>query len=64
MASKHIAVLFGGKSSEHEVSIRSAGFIYRTLDRSRYNVRPVYVDQQGRFFLLDAVSELDRKSVV
>lgn len=58
MASKHIAVLFGGKSSEHEVSIRSAGFIYRTLDRSRYNVRPVYVDQQGRFFLVDAVSEL------
>ncbi len=58
MVLQNIAVLFGGRSSEHEVSIRSAGYIYRSLNRSRYTVLPVYIDQQGRFFLLESVSDL------
>jgi D-alanine-D-alanine ligase len=58
MKSINIAIFFGGRSSEHEISIRSAGFIHRSLDRSRYQVRSVYIDRAGRFFLVDEVNEL------
>ena len=47
MSKPRIAVLFGGRSGEHEVSIRSAASILRALDRSRYAVTPVAITRQG-----------------
>jgi D-alanine-D-alanine ligase len=44
-----VALLFGGRSAEHEVSIRSATAVYNNLDRSRYRVRSLYLDRKGRW---------------
>lgn len=44
-----VAVLYGGKSGEHEVSLRSGAFIIENLDRTRYEVIPVSVDKTGRW---------------
>jgi D-alanine-D-alanine ligase len=44
-----IAVLGGGISAEHEVSLRSAREVFRALDRGRYRVRPVFVARDGRW---------------
>ncbi len=49
-----IAVLYGGRSGEHEVSLVSAASVIRNLDRSRFQVVPVAVDKQGRWLLEDA----------
>ncbi|MEZ5365843.1 MAG: D-alanine--D-alanine ligase family protein [Bryobacterales bacterium] len=49
MAKLRIAVLFGGRSGEHEVSIRSAASVIRALDRGRYAVTPVAINKQGRW---------------
>ena len=46
---KTVALLFGGRSAEHEVSIRSAAAVYKNLDRSRYRVRSLYLDRKGRW---------------
>lgn len=46
-----IALLFGGRSAEHEISIRSARNIYRALDKNKYDVRLVGISQEGRWFL-------------
>ncbi len=42
-------MLFGGRSGEHEVSIRSAASVITALDRSRYQVVPVAITKQGRW---------------
>ena len=44
-----IAVLFGGRSGEHEVSIRSAASVISVLDREKYDVVPVAITKQGRW---------------
>ncbi|MDR7221555.1 D-alanine--D-alanine ligase family protein [Aminobacter aminovorans] len=51
-----IAVLFGGRSSEHDVSLMSASNVVKAIDASRYEVVPVGVARDGRWFL----AELDR----
>lgn len=45
-----IAVFFGGQSSEHEVSIRSAKNVVAAIDNEKYQVVPVYISKAGRFF--------------
>jgi D-alanine-D-alanine ligase len=45
-----IALLFGGRSGEHEVSVRSAASVAAALAH-RYDVLPVYIDRSGRWFL-------------
>ncbi|MBT9252559.1 MAG: D-alanine--D-alanine ligase [Brockia lithotrophica] len=42
-----LALLFGGRSAEHEVSLASARNVYRVLDRERYELIPVYIDRGG-----------------
>lgn len=48
---KNIAVIFGGKSSEHEISIISAGSFFRTIDREKYDVFAVYIAADGTWHL-------------
>ena len=47
MKKKSIVVLFGGRSGEHEVSIRSAASVIGALDRNKYDVIPVAITKQG-----------------
>ena len=51
-----VAVLYGGRSGEHEVSLRSAASVFMRLDRDRYTVIPVAMDKQGCFHLHDDAS--------
>lgn len=46
-----VAVLFGGRSAEHEVSLRSAENVIQYLDTSRFDVVPIGIDKQGSWFL-------------
>ena len=47
-----VAVVFGGRSSEHSVSCVSAGSVLRAIDRSAYEVVPVGITTQGRWVLV------------
>src|SRR5512134_3907376 len=44
-----VALLFGGKSGEHEVSLRSAASILKALDREKYHVIPIGITKQGQW---------------
>jgi D-alanine-D-alanine ligase len=46
-----IAVLFGGRSAEHDVSVMSATNVVQGLDPARYEVVPIFVTRQGRWLL-------------
>jgi D-alanine-D-alanine ligase len=49
-----LAVIGGGPSSEHDVSVRSATEVFRALDRSSYHVWPVFWDRDGTWHLTEA----------
>ncbi|HQX55124.1 MAG TPA: D-alanine--D-alanine ligase family protein [Pyrinomonadaceae bacterium] len=46
---KTIGVIFGGRSGEHDVSIRSAKTVIEQIDSSRYHVVPVAITNDGRW---------------
>lgn len=47
---KKIAVLFGGKSPEHNVSIVSGTSVLYNLDRKKYEIYPIYISKEGLFY--------------
>jgi D-alanine-D-alanine ligase len=49
MPKLRIAVLFGGRSAEHDVSILSATNVMGALDPARYDALPVFVTREGRW---------------
>ena len=49
MSTIRIVVLFGGRSGEHEVSIRSAASVISALDREKYEVVPVGITNEGQW---------------
>jgi len=44
-----VAVIYGGRTSEHEVSVRSAKSILNGLDREKYEPVEYFIDQEGRW---------------
>jgi D-alanine-D-alanine ligase len=44
-----IAVFFGGKSAEHEVSVQSASNVIKALDKEKYQITPIKINKDGNF---------------
>lgn len=63
MAAKklRVAVLYGGRSGEHEISLLSAASVIRHLDPTRFEVVPVAIDKDGRWLMND-VSRIDQNA--
>ena len=57
MAKKVIAVLFGGQSSEHEVSKVSAANVISKINQDKYTVIPIYITKEGHWLLYDGPVE-------
>ena len=52
-----VILLFGGRSSEHEVSRRSAYAVYSNLDKEKYNVHTVGITKTGKWYLYTGTPE-------
>lgn len=50
-----VLLLFGGESSEHDVSVSSARNVYAAIDDDVYNVLLGYIDQAGKWWLLEQI---------
>jgi D-alanine-D-alanine ligase len=46
-----VAILYGGRSAEHEVSVVSARSMMAAIDRTKYEVVPIAITKQGRWLL-------------
>jgi D-alanine-D-alanine ligase len=46
-----VGVIFGGRSGEHEVSLRSAESIINAIDKSKYEVVPIGINKEGRWLV-------------
>ena len=50
----HVALLFGGRSAEHDVSVTSAAAVYTHLDPSKYDITCLYINREGRWRRVDS----------
>ncbi|MGN1043468.1 MAG: D-alanine--D-alanine ligase family protein [Acutalibacteraceae bacterium] len=55
MAKLSVAIIFGGKSSEHDVSISSAATIANNISE-KYEVHYLYITKKGQWYLLDNIN--------
>ena len=59
-----LGVIFGGMSTEHNVSIASGTSVIQNLDKEKYEVYPIYINQNGEWYeYTKPVSEITRLSV-
>ncbi|GGX76497.1 D-alanine--D-alanine ligase family protein [Streptomyces minutiscleroticus] len=60
-----VAVVFGGRSSEHGISVVTAGAVLRAIDRTKYDVLPIGITRDGRWALTaddpERMAILDRR---
>jgi len=49
-----VCILFGGVSSEHDVSLCSAASVLRNIDKANYHVLPVGITRDGKWFLYES----------
>ena len=63
----NVGVFFGGRSVEHEISVISALQAINAFDPSKYNIIPIYISKQGRWYTgpltLDIRNYKDMKSL-
>lgn len=58
MNREKVAVIFGGQSSEHEVSCISAQTIINNIDRDMYDVMLIGITKEGKWLLVDSVEDI------
>jgi D-alanine-D-alanine ligase len=51
MRKLRVAIIFGGRSAEHEVSLQSARNVIESLDKERYEPVLIGIDKEGRWYL-------------
>ncbi len=55
----NLAVIFGGKSVEHEVSVISAVQAMYSLDKEKYEIYPVYMTKKNEFYTGEALFDME-----
>lgn len=54
----NIGVFFGGRSTEHEISVISASQAMAAINRDKYDVTPIYITKQGRWYTGEALFDI------
>lgn len=53
-----VGVFFGGRSTEHEISVTSALQAINAFNKEKYEIIPIYITKQGCWFSGDALLEV------
>lgn len=56
-----LGVIFGGMSTENEVSCVSAVSVIKNLNREKYDIYPIYIDKKGEWFEVLNIKENEKK---
>ncbi|MBQ8323040.1 MAG: hypothetical protein IJX91_03655 [Clostridia bacterium] len=56
---RKVAVVFGGKSCENEISVLTGVFVMNLLDRTKYTAVPVYIDTDGGAYTSPKMTDLN-----
>lgn len=56
---KNVVVIFGGDSSEHDISCLSVQTVVKNMDKEKYNVTLVGITKDGKWLLVDSVKDIE-----
>ena len=56
---KRIIIIFGGKSFEHDVSIKSAKSILKAINKEKYEIKLIYINKEGTWYLCENINKLE-----
>ena len=60
MNKKRIGVIFGGMSTEHNISNISGTSVIKNLDKNKYDIVPIYIDKKGEWYeYIKDINEID-----
>lgn len=57
MSNVHVLLVYGGQSSEHDISIASARNVFAALDDKRFDITLCLIDREGRWWLQDTLGD-------
>ena len=57
MSKRSLCVIFGGASSEHEVSLMSAESVLRNIDYDKYDVHKIFISKKGEWYYYDGPND-------
>ena len=57
-----IGLFYGGKSTDHEVSVITGLQAYAAIDKEKYNVIPIYITKDNRFYIGDEIGKIEEYS--
>ncbi|MCV2499853.1 MAG: D-alanine--D-alanine ligase [Candidatus Lightella neohaematopini] len=64
MLKKTVAILFGGKSTEYEISLSSAAFLIKSLDKNKYSILLIKINKLGKWYLCSTSNFLNKKKLL
>ena len=53
MEKMKLGVIFGGMSTEHDISIVSGSSVIKNLNKEKYEITPIYIDENGEWFIYE-----------
>ena len=56
---KNVVVVFGGDSSEHDISCLSAMTVIQNMDKEKYNIILVGITKDGKWMLVDKLKDIE-----
>lgn len=56
-----LGVIFGGMSTENEVSCVSGTSVIKNLNKEKYEIFPIFIDKNGNWFQVDNIEKLEEK---
>lgn len=63
MKKTKLLIVFGGQSSEHDVSLMSAKNVYKNVDADKFDVSLMYINPEGQWFTVDDIVEDETRGV-
>lgn len=57
MSNTHVLLVYGGQSTEHDVSIASASNVFAALDNTKYDISTCLIDREGRWWLQESIGD-------
>ncbi len=58
-----LGLIFGGMSTENEVSVMSAKSILKNLDKEKYNIFPIYISKNGKWYQYNGTNKMENVKI-
>ncbi len=59
-----LGIIYGGISTEHDISKMSAKSIIENLDKTKYEIKEIYINKQGKWFEIKGKEKVELHNLI